>query len=249
MTRRGAPLIGLPACVIDSSAYTWHSVAEQYIRAVVIAGGVPVILPAIGSDTDIQELLDRLDAVMLTGSSSNVEPARYGGPASREGTKHDPKRDATTLPLIRNVLDAGMPLLAICRGHQELNVALGGTLHQNVQELPGKQDHRAPRDQPHSVRYAPVHPVDLAGSLARLAGGAVAKVNSLHAQAIDRLAPGLAVEAMSEDGVIEAVRVDGAKGFALGVQWHPEWLVETDALSKALFAAFSQAARDYSTRR
>lgn len=248
MAQRGAPLIGLPACVIESSAYTWHSVAEQYIHAVVAAGGVPVILPAIGTATNIAEIVGRLDAIMLTGSSSNVEPARYGGPASREGTKHDPKRDATTLPLIRTVLDTGMPLLAICRGHQELNVALGGTLHQNVQELDGKKDHRAPRDQPQSVRYAPVHPVDLTGSLAKLAGAAAAKVNSLHAQAIDRLAPGLAIEAMSDDGVVEAVRVENAKGFALGVQWHPEWLVDSDAFSKALFTAFSDAARDYARR-
>jgi putative glutamine amidotransferase len=142
-----------------------------------------------------------------------------------------------------------MPLLAICRGHQELNVALGGTLHQNVHELPGKRDHRAPRGQPHSIRYAPVHPVDLSGSLAELARGSVAKVNSLHAQAIDRLAPGLAIEAVSEDGVVEAVRVTEARGFALGVQLHPEWLVESDALSKSIFARFSQAARDYAARR
>ncbi len=249
MSRRGAPLIGLPACVIDSSAYTWHSVAEQYIRAVVAAGGAPVILPSIGDATDAARLVERLDGIMLTGSSSNVEPARYGGPASREGTKHDAKRDATTLPLIRTVLDAGMPLFAICRGHQELNVALGGTLHQNVQELPGKHDHRAPRDQPHAIRYAPVHTVELAGTLGALAGASVARVNSLHAQAIDRLAPGLVTEAVSDDGVIEAVRVDGAKRFAVGVQWHPEWMVETDALSKALFSGFTDAARDYAARK
>ncbi len=249
MSKEGAPLIGLPACVIDSSSYTWHSVAEQYIRAVVAAGGVPVILPAIGPATDTAALVGRLDAIMLTGSSSNVEPARYGGPASREGTKHDARRDATTLPLIRNVIDAGMPLLAICRGHQELNVALGGTLHQNVHELPGKHDHRAPRDQPHSIRYAPVHPVDLSGSLAELARGSAARVNSLHSQAIDRLAPGLVIEAVSEDGVVEAVRVKDSKGFALGVQWHPEWLVESDALSKSIFTRFGQAARDYAARR
>ena len=209
MATGDAPLIGLPACVIDSSSYTWHSVAEQYIRAVVAAGGIPVILPSIGSDTDSAGLLRR----------------------------------------IRTIIEAGMPLLAICRGHQELNVALGGTLHQNVHELPGKRDHRAPRDQPHSIRYAPVHPVDLSGSLAELARGSVAKVNSLHAQAIDRLAPGLAIEAVSEDGVVEAVRVTEARGFALGVQWHPEWLVESDALSKSIFARFSQAARDYAARR
>lgn len=249
MGSRGAPLIGLPACVQESSTYIWHSVAEQYIRAVIAAGGVPVILPSIGEASDTERLLERLDAVVLTGSSSNVEPHRYGGPASREGTKHDARRDASTLPLIRRVIDAGMPLFAICRGHQELNVALGGTLHQNVQELPGKHDHRAPRDQPHSVRYAAVHPVDLSGSLSELANAPVAKVNSLHAQAIDRLAPGLIVEAVSDDGIIEAVRVAGAKGFALGVQWHPEWLLETDALSKALFQRFAAAARDYAQRK
>ena len=249
MRNQGAPLVGLPACVMESSSYTWHSVAEQYIRAVITAGGVPVILPSIGEATDSARLTERLDAVVLTGSSSNVEPQRYGGPASREGTKHDAKRDATTLPLIRHMLDAGMPLFAICRGHQELNVALGGTLHQNVQELPGKHDHRAPRDQPHAVRYAPVHPIDLTGSLSKLAGASVAKVNSLHAQAIDRLAPGLVVEAMSDDGIVEAVRVEGAKSFAIGVQWHPEWLVETDTLSKSLFQSFAAAARDYAQRR
>jgi putative glutamine amidotransferase len=249
MGERGAPLIGLPACVVDSSSYTWHSVAEQYIRAVIAAGGVPVILPSVGEVSDATKLVERLDGIMLTGSSSNVEPARYGGPTSREGTKHDAKRDATTLPLIRTVLAAGMPLFAICRGHQELNVALGGTLHQNVQELPGKHDHRAPRDQPHAIRYAPVHAVDLAGSLSALAGTAAARVNSLHAQAIDRLAPGLVIEAMSDDGVVEAVRVDGAKRFAVGVQWHPEWMVEIDALSKTLFQHFTESARDYAARK
>lgn len=244
-----SPLIGLPACIQETDDVTWHAVKEQYIRAVLAAGGVPVLLPAIGPQADIAELLRRLDGLLLPGSSSNVEPAHYAGPPSRPGTLHDRKRDATTLPLIRAALGEGLPLLAICRGHQELNVALGGTLHQNVHELPGKRDHRSAPGRPNEIRYAPVHAVRLSGLLAELAGAGESQVNSLHAQAIDRLAPGLVVEALSPDSVIEAVRVEGAPGFALGVQWHPEWSVDSDRLSGAIFARFGAAARDRATKK
>jgi putative glutamine amidotransferase len=219
-----------------------HSVAEQYVRAAARIG-VPVLIPALGADTDFATLIDRLDGLVLTGSASNVEPQRYDGIASRPGTMHDRARDATTLPLIRRAIDAGLPLIALCRGHQELNVAFGGTLHQHVHELPGRANHRAPSDLPNAQRYAPSHPVTLTpgGVLVGLAGAQRAVVNSLHAQAIDRLAPGLAVEAMSDDGVIEAVRVVDAAEFALGVQWHPEWSVDGDSFSRAIFAAFQAA--------
>jgi putative glutamine amidotransferase len=236
------PLIGIAACLREDGRYTWHSVAEQYVRAAARIG-VPVLIPALGADTDFATLIDRLDGLVLTGSASNVEPLHYDGIASRSGTLHDRARDATTLPLIRRALDAGLPLIALCRGHQELNVALGGTLHQHVHELPGRANHRAPSDLPNAQRYAPSHPVTLTpgGVLAGLAGAQRAYVNSLHAQAIDRLAPGLAVEAMSDDGVIEAVRVVDAAEFALGVQWHPEWSVGSDSFSRAIFAAFQAA--------
>jgi putative glutamine amidotransferase len=244
-----APLIGLPACIQATPDVTWHAVKEQYIRGVLAAGGVPVLLPAIGPAVDIAELLRRLDGILLPGSSSNVEPAHYEGPPSRPGTLHDVKRDTTTLPLVRAALAAGLPLLAICRGHQELNVALGGTLHQNVHELPGKRDHRAAPGPSNEIRYAPAHPVRLSGWLADLAGATDSKVNSLHAQAIDRVAPGLVVEAVAPDDVIEAVRVDGATAFALGVQWHPEWSIATDRLSEAIFARFGAATRDHAARK
>lgn len=236
------PLIGISACLREDGRYTWHSVAEQYVRAAARIG-VPVLIPALGADTDFATLIDRLDGLVLTGSASNVEPQRYDGTASRPGTQHDRARDATTLPLIRRAIDAGLPLIALCRGHQELNVALGGTLHQHVHELPGRANHRAPSDLPNAQRYAPSHPVALTpgGMLAGLAGAHQAVVNSLHAQAIDRLAPGLAVEAMSSDGVIEAVRVIDAPEFALGVQWHPEWSADSDSFSRAIFAAFQAA--------
>lgn len=248
MTAR-SPLIGLPACIQETDDVTWHAVKEQYVRAVLAVGGVPVLLPAIGPQSDIAELLRRLDGLLLPGSSSNVQPTHYDGPPSRPGTLHDARRDATTLPLIRAVLGEGLPLLAICRGHQELNVALGGTLHQNVHELPGKRDHRSAPGRPNEIRYAPAHSVRLSGLLAELAGASESQVNSLHAQAIDRLAPGLTVEALSPDSVIEAVRVDAAPGFALGVQWHPEWSVASDRLSGAIFARFGDAARDRAARK
>ncbi|MBI3707589.1 MAG: gamma-glutamyl-gamma-aminobutyrate hydrolase family protein [Proteobacteria bacterium] len=247
-----APLIGIPACVEADGKLAYHWVAEQYIRAVTDgAGGVPVLLPAIGAPADITNLVARLDGLLLSGSASNVEPQHYAGPPSRPGTRHDPARDATTLPLIRAALADGLPLIALCRGHQELNVALGGTLHQHVEELPGTRDHRAPRGLPTELRYAPAHDVNLVagGLLARLAGAALAKVNSLHGQAIDRLAPGLIVEATSPDGVVEAVRVAEAKSFALGLQWHPEWSIGDNDFSRAIFAAFGDAARARAARR
>jgi len=188
---------------------------------------------------------------MLTGSPSNVEPHRYGGPASAEGTLHDAERDATTLPLIRAAIDMGVPLLGICRGFQELNVAFGGTLHQRVHEVPGMRDHREDKTAPVEVQYAKAHPVRLApdGLLARIAGTDELRVNSVHGQGIDRLAPGLSVEATAPDGLVEAVRVDGAGAFALAVQWHPEWRFWEDSASAALFAAFGDAARARAERR
>lgn len=240
------PLIGIPCCARTLGAHPFHIAGDKYVRAVSDgAGALPLLVPALGDAIDPAELLSRLDGLMLTGSPSNVEPRHYGGPASAEGTLHDAERDATTLPLIRAALDMGVPLLGICRGFQELNVALGGTLHQRVQEVPGMLDHREDKTAPVEVQYAKAHPVRLAadGLLARITGAAELRVNSVHAQGIDRLAAGLAVEATAPDGLVEAVRVEGASAFALAVQWHPEWRFWEDPPSAALFAAFGDAAR------
>lgn len=253
MAGTSPPLIGVTACLRDVGRGPFHSVSEKYLRAVTQGvGGVPVIVPALGAGSDLDALLARLDGVLLTGSPSNVEPHHYDGPASQPGTLHDPHRDATTLPLVRKAVASGLPILALCRGLQEMNVALGGSLHQNVHELPGKRDHRATPDLPREQRYAEAHQVRLTpgGFLAGLAGKTEVAVNSLHAQAIDRLAPGLTIEAVSsEDDVIEAVRLADASGFVLGVQWHPEWSIATNPFSAAIFAAFAGAARDYATRK
>jgi putative glutamine amidotransferase len=247
------PLIGVTACLKQRDESFFHSVQRKYVDAVIDGtGGMPVLLPAIGDRQDVDGLLDRLGGLMLTGSPSNVGPDYYGGPQPRDGNQADPDRDATTLPLARRAIERGIPLFAVCRGIQELNVALGGTLHQHLHELSGRRDHRSDKSKPHAQRYEPCHPVRLTpgGLMQRICEGAsTIEVNSLHGQGIDRLATGLRVEAVAEDGTIEAVSLPEAGGFVLGVQWHPEALVSTDRWSRRLFAAFGEAARAFEATR
>ena len=247
------PLIGVPACARMMGEHPFHVVGDKYVRAVSDgAGAMPLLIPALGTALDMEDIAGRLDGLLITGSPSNVEPHRYGGTPSEPGTLHDPDRDATTLPLIRAALEMGVPLLGICRGFQELNVALGGTLHQAVHDQPGYGNHREDKAAPLAVQYGPSHSVRLApdGVLATLSGGAAeVPVNSLHAQGIDRLADGLIVEATAPDGLVEAVRVAGAPAFALAVQWHPEWRFWENPLSAALLRAFGAAAAERARRR
>jgi putative glutamine amidotransferase len=246
------PLVGLPCCTRLVGESPTHWVGEKYITAVsTAAGALPLLVPAMAEHVATEALLERLDGLLLTGSRSNVEPHHYDGATSAEGTAHDPQRDALTLPLIRAAVAAGMPVLAICRGVQELNVALGGSLHQQVHALAGRLDHRAPQGKPMAERYAhTAHAVRLApgGTLEQLAGAPELVVNSLHAQGIDRLAPDLAIEATAPDGQIEAVRHRHAP-FVIGVQWHPEYRVMENAFGRVLFAAFGAACRAFAGRR
>jgi putative glutamine amidotransferase len=239
------PLIAIPCCVRPIKESPFHAVGEKYVQAVAkAADGLPMLVPALGEAVDPTELVARIDGLFLTGSPSNVEPYHYGGERSREGTLHDPQRDATTLPLIRAAVAANIPVLAVCRGIQELNAALGGTLHQLVHEVPGRDDHRS-RPGTTDEKYAhTAHPVRLTrgGFFARLAGSEELMVNSLHAQGIDRLAGGLAVEAVAPDGQIEAVSLPAAR-FVVGVQWHPEYRVLDNVFSAALFHSFGEACR------
>ncbi|MFZ5791359.1 MAG: gamma-glutamyl-gamma-aminobutyrate hydrolase family protein [Pseudomonadota bacterium] len=246
------PVIGVPACVKQVHEMPFHAVGEKYITAVVEAAeGLPFLLPVLGEAYDLPSLIDRLDGLLLTGSLSNIQPHHYGGPPDRPDSPQDPQRDATTLPLIRAAIAAGLPIFCICRGLQELNVALGGTLHQQVHTLPGKLDHRSPQGVPYDAKYAPQHRITLDpnGTMTKILGCAEFEVNSLHWQAIDRLAPGLAIEGRAPDGVIEAVRVERAKNFAFGVQWHPEYRAAENPVSLALFRAFGAAARERAAAR
>ncbi len=240
------PLIGVPACIKELDSQQFHTVGDKYVRALAVsAEALPVMIPSLEMLVHSPDLIDRLDGLMLTGSPSNVHPSRYNQDPTSKHEPFDEWRDATVFPLIREALDRGLPLLAICRGFQELNVALGGSLHARVHELPDRMDHRRPQHPDLDVQYGVKHSIALkeGGAIAALAGCSELEINSLHWQAIDRLADGLVAEAHAPDGTIEAVRVKNATSFALGVQWHPEYKSWENPFSRRLFAAFGDAAR------
>lgn len=246
-------LVIVPACVNRVGAHASYTAQLKYVDAVVSgAGAMPLILPALGAAADLGALLEAADGVMLTGSPSNIDPALYGDTLRDGAAPLDRARDATTLPLIRAALARGLPLLAICRGLQEVNVALGGTLHQAVHAVAGMLDHRENEDDAIGRQYAPAHRVRLApgGRLARLFEGRdEIMVNSLHGQGVARLADGLLVEARADDGLVEAFSVADASSFALAVQWHPEWRLQDNPDAQRLFGAFGDACRLHRRRR
>jgi putative glutamine amidotransferase len=240
-----APIVGIPCDRRMVGDHPFHRVGEKYIVAVRDgANALPLLIPSLGPPLAVADLIASVDGFLFTGSASNVAPHRYGGHDPRFPELLDEARDAITLPLMRAAIEAGVPMLCICRGFQELNVALGGTLHQHLEEVPGYSDHRERDEDPVDIQYGPAHPVRIrpGGVLASLAAaGSDVIVNSLHSQGIDRLAPGLFVEAVAPDGPVEAVSLPGAKGFVVAVQWHPEWKFEEQKLSVALFRAFGDA--------
>jgi putative glutamine amidotransferase len=240
------PLIGIPATPYENEGYTSHRVSEKYVHAAAeLTRCVPVLIPAVGECVSNSCLLEVLDGIMLTGGRPNVEPHHYGGEPSIDGTPHCPERDATTLPLIRKAIEREIPIFAVCLGIQELNVAMGGTLHQRVQELDGKRDHRMDRTIPIDERFEDKHPIDIqaGGLLEELFNGAHrVMVNSLHAQAVDRPGDGVFIEAISDDGIIEAISLPEAPALTFGVQWHPEHPnTRGNNVNGRLFAKFSDA--------
>ena len=215
-----------------------------------LASCQPLVVPSASLD-ELDALLDLADGLLLTGSPSNVHPSHFDEGVHDPALPLDTERDAWTLPLIPKALARGVPLLAICRGAQETNVALGGSLHQAVQEVAGFSDHRDDDNSPVEVQYGPSHSVAVepGGVLSRMLDRSRFHVNSLHAQAVNRLAPGLFVEARSPDGVIEAFSRPEAPGFNLCVQWHPEWQARDNPVSMQILAAFGAACRAYRTVR
>ena len=244
MTR--LPIVGFPCDRRSLGKHPYHLVGEKYLTAVREGSqALPLLIPVLEPPLEVPALLDSIDGLLFTGSPSNVAPKLYGGPPPREGVLQDEHRDATSLPLLKGAIERGMPVLCICRGFQELNVALGGTLHQHIQELPGRNDHRSRDGDPLDVQYGPAHPVQVrdGGLLAKMTPDKTFSVNSLHSQGIDRLAPGLRAEAVSPDGQIEAVSMPAAKGFLFAVQWHPEWAWSENPVSRAIYSAFGEALR------
>ncbi|MBU0581581.1 MAG: gamma-glutamyl-gamma-aminobutyrate hydrolase family protein [Alphaproteobacteria bacterium] len=246
------PLVAVSTDVRHVDNYTWHAAPQQYLEAAISGAGVfPVLVPSFGERLDLDQLLDSVDGVMLTGSKSNVNPELYGGDPSEANGPYDPDRDATTLPLIRRAIERGVPLLAICRGIQELNVALGGTLATEIQEREGALDHRAPVSDNQDERFAIRQSVSIKPGtcLAGVFGAGEIMVNSVHRQGVDRLGDRLEIEAVADDGTVEAVSVKGARAFAVGVQWHPEYWAATDSNSAKIFKAFGEAVRAHAMAR
>jgi len=238
------PLVGVTADYRTYNDAPYHVVGDKYLRAVWEAAGcTPMIIPAMAESQEARDMLDTLDGLLFTGSPSNVHPTRYGHTPSERYEPHDEARDAMTFQLIEAALEKGLPSLFVCRGFQELNAALGGTLFPKLHEVEGRMDHRMPKVDDPDVRYGLRHSMSFTpgGLFAQIAGATEIQVNSLHGQGIDRPAPGLTVEGHAPDGTAEAVSVAGAKAFALGVQWHPEYKALENDFSTRLFRAFSEA--------
>jgi putative glutamine amidotransferase len=246
------PIIGIPCDRQHVPVHPFHMVGEKYITAITDAAeALPFLIPVLSDRLDIDDLLDRLDGVLLTGSPSDIEPHHYTDEPGHPEATRDPHRDSLNLPLARRAIERGLPLFAICRGFQELNVSLGGTLHQKLALVDGMLKHKENPDDPLDVQYGPSHTVTVepGSQIGRLTGKDVLTVNSLHGQGIRQLAPGLVVEARADDGLIEAYRVEAASAFALAVQWHPEWKVMENPDSVAIFAAFGNACREFKAGR
>ena len=243
------PVVLIPACNRVLGQFPFHVAGKKYAEAVRLAGCLPLVVPAIASD-EIEDLLSVADGVLLTGSPSNVHPVNFGEDVHDPALPLDPERDGWTLPLIPRVLERGIPLFAICRGFQETNVALGGSLHQAVHEVPGQRDHRGAKDASPEETYAMAHSVDVqsGGLLAEVLGEGTIEVNSVHGQGVKRLAKGLRVEARAPDGLVEAFSLADASAFNLCVQWHPEWQAASNPVSMRLLNAFGDACRSYRDR-
>tara|TARA_B100001123_G_scaffold345842_1_gene393932 strand:- start:1913 stop:2689 length:777 start_codon:yes stop_codon:yes gene_type:complete len=242
------PLIGILADARPVDDTPFFVTSQKYVSAVSLAANAqPVIIPALSSCVQIEDLLRQIDGLLFPGSRSNIDPQCYGGAKPHLNAVGDKARDETVLHLLPKALSWGIPILAICRGMQELNVAQGGTLHQNLHEVPGHIDHRGNYAIPEIERYSPVHNVNVTrdGILEQLTKCKKAQVNSLHGQGIDRLGRNLVIEATADDGTIEAISTETGRGFALGVQWHPEWRVWERPFYSSLFKAFGLAARNW----
>jgi len=242
------PLVAVSTDLKMLAGHPTYAVAQKYVDPVLeLSGCLPMLLPSLGERLPQDALLAAVHGIVFTGSPSNIEPHHYGHALTRPDSPADPARDATTLPLIRAAIACGVPVFGICRGFQEINVALGGTLLQEVHRTPGYADHREDESATLDEQYAPAHTVHATpgGWLEALLGTSTWQVNSLHGQGIDQLAPDLVVEATAPDGLIEAYRHRSAPGFVLAVQWHPEWRAAQDPVSRKLFAAFGDACRRY----
>ncbi len=243
------PVVGIigNAYLLDEE-YPVHAGGTMNSEAVArVSGALPLIIPSNPAYVCVNELLNLCDGFLLTGGRPNVHPSEYGESETPAHGAFDRGRDAVTLPLIRACVERGQPFLGICRGFQEVNVALGGTLHPEIRELPGRMNHRMPPDGSLEDKFALRHPVRFGrgGPFHRLLGAEEVMTNTLHGQGIDRPGPRVVIDGAAPDGTAEALYVRDAPGFTLSVQWHPEWNATDDPVSRPLFEAFGRACADW----
>lgn len=242
------PIVGI---VIDERLIDKHPtylVLAKYIEPLIkFARTTPILIPPICKASIIENYLSLIDGLLLTGSPSDIHPSNYGHEIKNPDSFFDNNRDETSFSLIRGAIRLGLPVLGICRGFQEINVALGGTLHQSIHRTPQYMDHREKKGESIDVQYGKQHSVtaDPNGKLIKIVNRERWDVNSLHDQGIDILAPDLQIEARADDGLIEAVSLKSEDKFVLGAQWHFEWKTHSDPNSLAIFNAFGAACKKY----
>lgn len=251
MKQAHIPVVGIICDREVIGPHPFHVAGEKYIKAVSDSCGcLPLLIPALADETTLEQLLTMLDGVLLTGGYSMVDPLHYQDDAAEADTKLDNARDNTSLPLVVKAVSEGIPVLGICRGFQEMNVAFGGSLHQKLHENGHYFEHRENKALTLEQQYSASHHINVivGGQFEKIVGKSMIEVNSLHTQGVDRLADGLTIEAIAEDGLVEAFSVANSKSFAMAVQWHPEWQVDKNQQSKLLFHAFGQACAERKVR-
>ena len=245
--RASRPVIGVIAnAFMINDTFPVSAAGEMNLQAVAKAADcLPLVIPALPEAMSVPDLLDACDGFVFTGGRANVHPSHYGHDETEAHGTFDLNRDNVALPLIRACVEKGVPILGICRGFQEFNVAFGGTLHPEIRDLPGRMNHRMPPDGTLEEKFAHRHVVQLTpgGRFARIFGADEVMVNTLHGQGITDPGERVVVEGYAPDGTPEAIHVEGAAGFAMAVQWHPEWNAAQDPVSRPLFEAFGRALR------
>ncbi|MBA86440.1 gamma-glutamyl-gamma-aminobutyrate hydrolase family protein [Thalassobius sp. S69A] len=242
MTRPLVGIIGNQYLLNDS--YPVHAGGEMNTEAVsCVSGCLPMLIAPDPRFVSVEELLDTCDGFLLTGGRPNVHPEEYGEPATEAHGDFDRSRDAITLPLVRACVERGQPFLGICRGFQEVNVAMGGSLYPEIRDLPGRMNHRMPPDGTLEEKFALRHKVSFAegGRFHHLMGAQEVMTNTLHGQGIKTAGARIVIDGYAPDGTPEAIYVEGAPGFTMSVQWHPEWDAANDPVSRPLFTAFGAA--------
>ncbi len=249
---RPRPVVGIIGnSYLINDQYPAHAGGTMNSQAVAeVAGALPLLIPSDPRYVSVNELLEVCDGFLLTGGRPNVHPEEYGEDETPAHGDFDRGRDAVALPLIRACVERGQPFLGVCRGFQEVNVALGGTLHPEIRDLPGRMNHRMPPDGTLEEKFALRHPVRFAegGVFHRLLGAAEVLTNSLHGQGIKTPGARIVIDGHAPDGTPEALYVRDAPGFTLAVQWHPEWNAARDPVSRPLFRAFGEAVSDWASR-